>query len=402
MRRLAVIASHPVQYQVPLFRALAREVDLEVFFCHRQDPAGQAEAGFGVEFDWDVPVLHGYRHGWLTNVARVPDVSRFSGCDTPEIGRRLASGGFDACLVNGWYLKSYLQAMRACWKRGVPVFVRGDSQLRTPRSRAKSAVKYLPYRWLLNRIEVHLYVGAANRAYLESYGVPSSKLFFAPHFADNDFFSDGAERARRSGLRDELRRHWGFASQATVFALVGKLIEKKRPHDFVDALARLRSNGNRQAAGLIVGSGAMQSEIEAHAARQRVPVAFAGFRNQTELPSCYAAADALVLPSDGRETWGLVVNEALACGVPVVVSDAAGCAADFAGATPAVTSFPVGDVEALARAMAQMHEALAADRRGVMDAARAVVRGYTPGHACAAVLRGLESVSGREVPCPAA
>src|ERR1700741_4307399 len=96
--RVAVVASHPIQYQAPWFRALARATDLEVFFCHRQDAAGQAAAGFGVPFEWDVPLLDGYRSQWLENVAARPGVSSFSGCDTPSIEERLAAGGFSACI----------------------------------------------------------------------------------------------------------------------------------------------------------------------------------------------------------------------------------------------------------------------------------------------------------------
>ena len=160
--RLAIVTSHPIQYQAPWFRALAQATDLEVFFCHRQDAAGQAAAGFGVEFDWDVPLLDGYRHTWLENRARHPGVSSFSGCDTPEISARLRAGRFDACLVCGWYLKSYLQAILAARRSGIPVLCRGDSQLATTRAAAWRAAKYLPYRWLLGGIGAHLYVGKAN------------------------------------------------------------------------------------------------------------------------------------------------------------------------------------------------------------------------------------------------
>ena len=178
--RVAVVASHPIQYHAPWFRGLAELVDLEVFFCHRQDGAGQAAAGFGVEFEWDVPLLDGYSHTWLTNRSRNPNVSSFSGCDTPDIADRLERGGFDACIVSGWYLKSYVQAIRACRRCGIPVLVRGDSWLGTSRSAVRTAVKYLPYRWLLTHIDAFLYVGQANREYLRHYGVPESRLFFSP------------------------------------------------------------------------------------------------------------------------------------------------------------------------------------------------------------------------------
>ena len=96
------------------FTQLAERVDLDVYYGHQQDAAGQGEAGFGVAFDWDVPLLGGYAHHFLPNVARHPGVSRFADCDTPTIGARLEGGRYDACLITGWYLKSYLQALLAC------------------------------------------------------------------------------------------------------------------------------------------------------------------------------------------------------------------------------------------------------------------------------------------------
>ena len=86
--RLAIVASHPVQYQAPWYRALARRADLTVFFCHQQDRSGQQGAGYSEGFEWDVPLLDGYRSVWLRNVSPRPGVFAFSGCDTPEIAQR--------------------------------------------------------------------------------------------------------------------------------------------------------------------------------------------------------------------------------------------------------------------------------------------------------------------------
>jgi glycosyltransferase involved in cell wall biosynthesis len=392
--RLAVVTSHPIQYQAPWFRALDRETDLHVFFCHRQDAAAQAAAGFGVEFEWDVPLLDGYQSTWLENKARRPDVSRFNGCHTPEIGERLRSGGFDACIVSGWYLRSYLQAMAACRRAGIPVLVRGDSQLATGRSLAWTMLKYLPYRALLGAIDAHLYVGRANREYLEHYGVPADRLFFAPHFVDNAFFSTRAQHARATGAAAAVRRQMGIDSGATVFAFAGKLIDKKRPADFVDALADVRGRG-LDAWALVIGAGPLQAALEQRAAARNLPVRFAGFRNQTELPAYFAAADALVLPSDGGETWGLVVNEAMACGLPAIISDACGCARDLADTGTAGVVYPCGDVAALADAMAALHSDLAARRPEIGAAVAQTIAKYSLEAAVDGTLEALGHVAGR-------
>src|ERR1700737_1181631 len=162
--RVGILASHPIQYQAPWCREVAKETDLHVFFAHRQSAAEQGKAGFGVPFDWDVDLLSGYAHTFLPNIARNPSVNRFSGCDTPQIAgiisgklktenlksgngfsvsesQRVRSSPFDAFIVSGWNLKSYWQAVRACRRAGIPVLVRGDSQLQTPRSRIFESAK---------------------------------------------------------------------------------------------------------------------------------------------------------------------------------------------------------------------------------------------------------------------
>lgn len=348
--RLAIVTSHPIQYQAPWFQALAQVLDVQVFFAQRQTADGQARAGFGTPFEWDVPLLEGYSYEWLRNVARIPDVNVFSGCDTPDIRDRLSQGRFDACLVNGWYLKSYVQAVRAAWRLGVPVLMRGDSQLATRRSPWLAAAKYWPYRWWLRRIDAHLFVGRRNREYLEHYGVTDRQLFFTPHFVDNARFRSAAARARSSGEAVALRQTFGATAAARVVLFAGKLVESKRPVDVVDAVAGLRAQGNDVIA-VFVGSGGLAQAVERQARSRNVPVVMAGFRNQSEMPIYYAAADVLVLPSDARETWGLVVNEAMAAGLPVVVSDAAGCSIDLVEAGSTGFVFPCGDVPALAAAL---------------------------------------------------
>ena len=347
--RLGVLATHPIQYHAPLYRALAKHLDLSVYFAHRQTAEGQAAAGFGVAFEWDVDLLSGYSHTFLRNRARRPSTDTLLGCHTPEIAEIIEHERFDAFLVNGWYTRSLWQAIRACWRTTTPLLVRGDSQLGTPRSRAKEMAKEVVYRQFIPRFDGYLVVGERARDYYLHYGADPSRMEFVPHFVDNDFFRSGASTA---GGGRPLRDALGYSDDTVVLLFAGKLIGAKRPHDVVRGAARLRER-DRDARVLVVGSGVLQGALWAEAEHAGVPVHFAGFKNQTELPSYYAAADLLVLPSE-NETWGLVVNEAMACGTPTVVSDAVGCAPDLVeeGRTGAV--FPLGDTEALADAVERM------------------------------------------------
>jgi glycosyltransferase involved in cell wall biosynthesis len=384
------VTSHPIQYQAPWFQSLAREHDLVVFFAHRQDARGQAAAGFGHEFEWDVPLLDGYQSEWLRNESAAPGVDTFAGCDTPEIAERLRAGRFDACLVNGWYLKSYLQAVRACRRLGVPVLMRGDSHLKTRRHPLLALGKHLPYRWLLGRVSAHLYVGEANRRYLRHYGVRPERLFFAPHFVDNVRFAAAADRAHASGDAGALRHRMGADPGTRVCLFAGKLIDRKRPADFIDAIARLQHEG-MPVLGAVVGSGPLAEALADRALARGARISFLGFRNQTEIPACYAAADCLVLPSDGRETWGLVVNEAMACGVPAVVSDAVGCGEDLVDAMTGAI-YPVGQTAALADRLGRLLIRIDRERPRIRQAVLDKIGAYSCTAAVAGTNRALRFV----------
>jgi len=379
MYRVAVVTSHPNRQQAGWFRALPQVVDLEVFYCHR--PHDTAER-----------LLDGYAHTWLENVSATADLSQFAGCDTPEIANRLKQGRFDACVVSGWYLKSYVQAIRACAQCGIPVLARGDSQMKTPRTTARTAATYLPYRWFLNRIDAHLYVGIANRTYLRSYGVPDSKLFFAPHCIDNEHFTREADEAWQNGERQRLRGSIGAASSTIVVLLVGDLVASARGADFVRALA---GRPAREMIGVVIGDGEQRHELEALATDVNAPVRFQGCRSPREFPRWYAACDAIVLPSES-EPWGLVINEAMACGLPAIVSDRVGCADDLVTPDTGIV-FPAGDVERLRRAMGSVAEAVRVRRSEIEKAVTAAVRRYSAEVACAGLLQALTKICDSEV-----
>ena len=345
--RLAILTSHPIQYYAPLFREISGSVAVKVFFAHRATPTQQAAAGFGTSFEWDVDLLAGYEHEFLSNVSQNPGTQHFAGCDTPEIGTKLLSGRFDALLVTGWHLKSYWQGVWAAKRLRIPVIVRGDSHLDTPRSVVKRLVKCAAYPAMLRAFDAALYVGQRNLAYWRRYGYPNDRLFFSPHCVDSGFFREKATPEARGVIR--MRFGIRESSPAALFA--GKLVPFKRPMDLIRAAAGVRAEG-LDLQVLIAGSGELQQTMQAEADHLHVPVHFMGFQNQSEMPAAYAAADMLVLPSNGRESWGLVANEAIASGRPIIVSDAIGCAPDLAADHNVGRTFPLGDIAALTGAIA--------------------------------------------------
>lgn len=361
--KLLAVETHPIQYKAPLFRALTAipDLDLTVFFAMIPDAAAQG-AGFGVSFAWDTPLLEGYRHKVLDNRAKQPSVTRFSGCDTPELYALLKRERPDAVLVNGWVTKTCLQTLWTCRRLGIPCMVRGEANLLRPRAWWKHAL----HRMLLSQYCAYLAIGKANRDFYRFHHCPEDRIFPAPYCVDNDWFA--AEAAKRSGRRLELRGRFGIPADAFVFLFAGKLESKKHPIDVLRALRdvvlrascfvdvdnqepRAKNQEHTRAFLLIVGDGPLRAECEAFVAAHDLPVRFAGFLNQSQLPDAYAAADVLVLPSDAGETWGLVVNEAMASGRPAIVSRAAGCCMDLIIEGSTGYAFDLHDVQHLSALM---------------------------------------------------
>lgn len=372
MIKLGILTTHPIQYQVPWFRLLAATpgIDLTVFFCLIPDERQQGD-GFGVAFKWDLPLLEGYSYRVLENVAKNPSVSSFGGCDTPEIEQVVGEGGFDTFIVNGWVVKSCLQLLRACRRHRVPCIVRGESN----DIRSRASWKRLIHRILLSRYSAVLFIGEGNRRFYLGNGVPAEKLFFAPYCIENARFLQGVDALR--GLREQIRCSWSMPSEAVIFVFCAKFIDKKRPMDLLQALVLLKetSGGLDGMHLLMVGSGELLDACKAFAAENVLPVTFAGFLNQSEMARAYAASDCQVLPSDSGETWGLVVNEGMACGLPAIVSDQVGCHFDLI--TPGETGevFPMGDIVALARCMRKAaSEPLALRRMGEAAKLRVLTR----------------------------
>jgi glycosyltransferase involved in cell wall biosynthesis len=347
MRRphIAFLTSHPVQYQAPLFRALAArdDVDLTVLFCSDEGARAYHDRGFGITVQWDVPLCAGYRHEFLGHCRRGRG-SRLANADVVGV---LRSRRFDALVVHGWaHLTSWLAFATASAIR-LPFFIRGESTGLGEAGGVKGALRRALLRRLFRRAAGVLAIGTLNRRFYEQYGVPPAHIGFAPYAVDNEFFREGAAKLR--GSRESLRHEFGIPAHACVFLFCGKLTSVKRPLDVVEALARLPEPEERLA--IFIGEGALRGALEARVAALGLRnVRIVGFQNQSELSRWYVASDVLVLPS-AFEPWGLVVNEAMNFGLAIVASDQVGCAVDLV--QPGVTgaTYASGDIGALAAAM---------------------------------------------------
>lgn len=401
--RLAIVCSHAIQYLAPWFRDLAQDPRLDVTVLYGDDHGltrGGHDPGFGREVRWDVDLRSGYRSERLRNDSPRPGVGTFTGIASTQVFGRLTRARFDAVLIQGWNFALYPLALAAARLRGLPVLIRAESVRfadEPPAATPRAALKRAVLRRYLGACAAALYVSSANRRLLADYGVPDERLFASPYAVDGARFALPA--AEHRAARASVRARLGVRSDQPLLLFVGKLQPVKAPALLLDAYAALRARGT-DAALCLAGDGLLRESLAAQIrARDLAGVTLAGFQNQSELPALYAAADALVLPSV-RETFGVVVVEAMHAGLPVVASDRVGCAEDLV--TPGRTGelFPQGDAAALTAALTRLlgsgpgPDAIARCRaRGEQARARAATWSYA--EATAGLIAALDAVIGR-------
>jgi glycosyltransferase involved in cell wall biosynthesis len=320
-------------------------------------------------------MLAGYPHKFL-DVPSGATPSSFWKCRLKEkLRERLRASGVRALWINGWQVAAYWQAAWEAKAAGVEVWLRGESNDLAPTPWWKSLIKRGALGQLFKRVDRFLYIGSANRRLYEKFGAPKDKLFPAPYAVDNERFA--AQAAAIRDQRSEIRGQWEIPEDAFVILFCGKFIPKKRPMDLVKAAQLLLAShpelkshllfagsgelgvGLRAACNVVFDAEASQrSEVRSQrsAPDNREPITdnakpaatFTGFLNQTQVSKAYVAADCLVLPSGYNETWGLVANEAMASGLPSIVSDRCGCAEDLGVIAPNAV-YECGNIQQLVK-----------------------------------------------------
>lgn len=369
-KRLAIVVTHPIQYYSPVFRILSERgvLDVCVFFTWEKE-ATRFDREFGRTFEWDIPLEEGYEHVFIPNGGSLR--RDFMGVRNPGMEERIESWGADALLVYSWNYLSHLRAMRRFHGR-IPVFFWGDSNLVDPMPAWRKSLRNLFLRWVYRHVDRAFHVGSRSREYFKSVGFSDSELCFAPHSVDNDRFASASRAAR--GRAAEWRSSLGIGDDDVVFLFAGKFIGKKDPLLLMDAFGETACD---KAHLVMVGDGELRGEMETRR-RGDARIHILPFMNQSEMPIAYALCDVFCLPSRGPgETWGLAVNEAMACGKAVIVSDRVGCATDLVTDGENGYLFASGDRSDLVGKMRRMSDREAARRMGDVSRIRIASWNFT-------------------------
>jgi glycosyltransferase involved in cell wall biosynthesis len=354
--RLAYFVTHPIQYQAPLLKRIFREpdIDLKVFFASDFSTRGYVDKGFGVQVDWDIPLLDGYNYEFLPLVKGAQNKTTIGSVGPLNYGikQKLSDGKFDAVWVHGYNYFTNLQAIRAANSMKLPVLLRAESTLHDrPRSQMKLAAKKVFFNRLKSRVSAVLFIGDENAAYWKHNFGEQFPMFPCYYAVDNQFFQ--RECTLASQTREEFRASLGLDPGRPVILFAAKLIPRKRCADLIDAFLKLSNSSPIDPIPylLIVGDGEQRSSLE-NRAGEALPgdVRFLGFRNQSELPRFYDLCNVFVLASV-EEPWGLAVNEVMNAARPVIVSDQVGCQKNLVhpGINGCVVS--AGDINALSESL---------------------------------------------------
>ena len=392
-RRLLLVGSHVVQYSSPVFRELSRDPRLEILvaYCTLQGAQACVDPEFGVEVTWDTPLLDGYPWTHVPNRSLRPGLGRFFGLLNPGLWKLLREGKFDAVYISGYFYASAWIAILAAKWFGVPILFTTDAHsLRTWVSQSpwRLRLKKFLVKRILSLGQVLLAGSTGTVAYLKSLGFSEDRIVLVRNVVDNDWWRARAQEADR----DAVRASWRIPAQAATVLFCGKLQPWKQPQDVLQAFAQADVQDSRL---VFAGDGPLRDSLEARAKALGISarVRFLGFVNQSQLPGVYRASDLLVLASV-HEAFGLVVNEAMACGCPAVVSDRVGAKFDLVRRGETGFIYPAGDVAALAKIF---REALSDPERlrRLGEEARVRMESWSPREFVESMAGAVELASGR-------
>jgi glycosyltransferase involved in cell wall biosynthesis len=354
--RLAYLVTHPIQYQAPLLKQIAKQPDirLKAFFASDMSVGTFSDPGFNTQIRWDVPLLDGYDYEFLPALGNLHHVSALHPMSR-GLGKRLRSGKFDALWIHGYARPHHGLAMLMAKRLGIKVLLRDEATaIGNKRGVAKRLVKQGFFAWLSRIVDGFLTIGTLNQKYYRSYGIGDERIFPMPYAVDNQLFQSYAKKA--APHREELRKSLGLKPSRPIALFTGKLIERKCPGDLLEAYTQMLGAGIDGPAPylLYIGEGPLREQLESCAkARHLDSIKFLGFKNQSELPAFYDLCDVFVMPTV-YEPWGLVVNEVMNAGRAIIVSDQVGCAPDLVEDGVNGLVFRARDITDLSRALSDI------------------------------------------------
>lgn len=346
--RVLVVTANPVQYSTPIFQLMAQnpKLDILVAYCSLQGAEPGFDSEFGVEIKWDIPLLDGYPWIQLSNQSPQPKLGKFFGLINLELWKQIKTGKFDAVVAyTGYAYASFWILVAAAKASGTALLFSTDAHDLTPRNGSdwKVHLKKLLLPWIFGLADIVIVPSSPGVKFISSLGIPEQQIVLTPFVVNNEWWLAQAKQVNRAAVRQQ----WNIPEDSPVILFCAKLQPWKRPQDVLRAFVKANVPDSYL---VFAGEGPLRSqlEVEAEALGIAERVRFLGFVNQSQLPSVYCSADLFVFPSE-HEPFGVVVNEAMLCGCPVVVSDRVGARHDLVQNYQTGLVYPCGNLDALAQ-----------------------------------------------------
>ena len=347
---MLLVSAQPTQNAAPL-RIMAEDprVDVLTAYCSLPDPKLFRDAEHLTRGAFDIPMLDGYAWVGLRNYSPVPRLSRFYGLINLGLIKLVAT--HDCTIVYGHSYLSFWIAIATAKVLGKPLLLTTDATYIESQYggswKANIKRKLLPL--LYNRVaDLVLVPSTMSKRFICSLGVPEDRVVITPYVVDNEYISEAASRADRK----QTRKDWRIPEDALVVLFCAKFLVRKRPQDALQAFARANA---AESFLVMVGDGPLAQSLREEATKLGIEdrVRFIGLVKYSRLPEVYAASDVLVFPSE-HEPYGLPVNEAMICGVPVIVSDRVGAGYDLVTEGETGFVYPSGDVDRLTEILSEV------------------------------------------------
>ena len=330
--RLLFLTTHPIQYNAPLFSYLVKQSNysIKVFYTLGDNTNSPAHNGFGVKENWNIDLLSGYDYEFIENTSSSPSSLTYLGTKNPSLINRIKAYNPDAMIIYGWKHHSHLSALNH-FRKKIPILFRGDSTTLDDFSDSslRSYLRYTLLKWVYKKVDYVLSPGAASDQYFLKSGIRQHQIIRAEHAIDNERFMNMTKIEEEQLCK--LRTSLSLKSDEIVFLFAGKFIHKKNPVLLIDTFAQLKEiNDNVRL--LLAGDGILNDEINKRINELHLNIAKSinvlSFQDQQQMKLLYRVSDVFVLPSKS-ETWGLSINESLASGTPVIVSNKCGSSHDL-------------------------------------------------------------------------
>jgi len=337
MNKLKIVLLHNTvaPYRHPLFEKLARKVDLTVLYCSDK-PRNRKWESWPHEYDYKHKTIWGF--------------SPMEFNINPSVIWELYKSKADAVIIGGYSKPTMIIAFYFCRLRTIPV-VYWTEATEEPKSLLGKLVKPIRHGFYKNSRHI-IAQGELTRRYLESQGIPSLKITEAHNCIDEEYFIEKSDEVHLR--RDDVRRRYGYDEDDIVFLFVGSLIERKGVIELLEIIAEVSSRNN-SFNFIILGSGPLESEVKTTIEGNRlhrVKLIESGIKLQ-DLIELYSISDVFLFPTL-FDLAPLVVNEAMACKLPLLLSDGAGNSYKFIVQGDNGYRIPKGDTRAFIETIEKM------------------------------------------------